>query len=104
MHRRHEQLSLRMALAAATHLCAQPRAKEGMEGETNDAPRRPKPPFPGRGQTLLRRCPSRRCEQPRSVTWLPLVLLSSLCGKWLSCRRKRWSSCGGLRGGIWNEE
>ena len=47
MHWRHEQLSLRMALAAATHHSAQPRAKEGVEGETNDAPRRPKPPLPG---------------------------------------------------------
>ena len=36
-----------MALAAATHHSAQPRAKEGVEGETNDAPRRPKPPLPG---------------------------------------------------------
>ena len=35
MHRRHEQLSLRMALAAATHHSAQPRAKEEVEGETN---------------------------------------------------------------------
>ena len=48
MHWRHEQLSLRMALAAATHHSAQPRAKEGVEGETNDAPRRPKPPLPGK--------------------------------------------------------
>ena len=47
MHWRHEQLSLRMALAAATHHSAQSRAKEGVEGETNDAPRRPKPPLPG---------------------------------------------------------
>ena len=47
MHWRHEQLSLRMALAAATHHSAQPRAKEGVEGETNDAPRRPMPPLPG---------------------------------------------------------
>ena len=41
MHWRHEQLSLRMALAAATHHSAQPRAKEGLEGETYDAPRQP---------------------------------------------------------------
>ena len=47
MHWRHEQLSLRMALAAATHHSAQARAKEGVEGETNDAPRRPMPPLPG---------------------------------------------------------
>ena len=47
MHWRHE-LSLRMALAASTHHSAQPRAKEGVEGETNDAPRRPKPPLPGK--------------------------------------------------------
>ena len=46
MHWRHEQLSLRMALAAATHHSAQPRAREGVEGETNDAPRRLKPPLP----------------------------------------------------------
>ena len=32
MHWRHEQLSLRMAQAAATHHSAQPRAKEGVEG------------------------------------------------------------------------
>ena len=43
MHWRHEQLSLRMALAAATHHSAQPRAKEWVE----DAPRRQKPPPPG---------------------------------------------------------
>ena len=48
MHWRHEQLSLRMALAAATHHSAHPIAKEGVEGETNDAPRRPKPPLPGK--------------------------------------------------------
>ena len=48
MHWRHEQLSLRMALAAATHHSAQPRGKKGVEGETNDAPRRPKPPLPGK--------------------------------------------------------
>ena len=47
MHWRHEQLSLRMALAAATHHSAQPRAKEAVEGETYDAPRRQKPPPPG---------------------------------------------------------
>ena len=47
MHWRHEQLSLRMALASATLHSAQPRAKE-VEGETNDAPRRPKPPLPGK--------------------------------------------------------
>ena len=44
----HEQLSLRMALAAATHHSAQPRAQEGVEGETFDAPRRPKPSPPGK--------------------------------------------------------
>ena len=32
MHWRHEQLSLRMALAAATHHSAQPRVKEGGGG------------------------------------------------------------------------
>ena len=48
MHWRHEQLSLRMALAAATHHSAQPRAREGVEGETNDAPRRLKPPLQGK--------------------------------------------------------
>ena len=48
MHWRHEQLSLRMALAAATHHSAQPRAKEGVEGEMNDAPRRLKPPLLGK--------------------------------------------------------
>ena len=47
MHWRHEQLSLRMALAAAMHHSAQPMAKEEVEGETTDAPRRPKPPLPG---------------------------------------------------------
>ena len=47
MHWRHEQLSLRMALAAATHHSAQPRAKEGVEGETNDGLRAQKPPLPG---------------------------------------------------------
>ena len=26
----------------------------------------------GSGRRLLRRLPGRRCEQPRSVTWLPL--------------------------------
>ena len=36
-----------MALAAATHSSAQPMAKV-VEGETNDAPRRPKPPLPGK--------------------------------------------------------
>ena len=37
MHWRHEQLSLRMALAAATHHSAQPRAKEGWRDEAVDA-------------------------------------------------------------------
>ena len=46
MHWRHEHLSLRMALAAATHHSAQPRAQEELEGEKYYAPRRPKPPLP----------------------------------------------------------
>ena len=36
-----------MALAAATHHSAQPRAKEEVEGEQSDAPRRQKPPPTG---------------------------------------------------------
>ena len=36
-----------MALAATTHHSAQPRAKEGVEGEQYDAPRRQNPPRPG---------------------------------------------------------
>ena len=48
MRWRYEQLSLRMALAAVTHHSAQPRAQEEAEGETNDAPRRPKPSLPGK--------------------------------------------------------
>ena len=47
MRLRHAQLSLRVALAAATRHSAQPRAKEEVEGETYDAPRRQKPPPQG---------------------------------------------------------
>ena len=46
--KRRRERRLRMhwgqALAAATHHSAQPRAKEGVEGETYDPPRRQKPP------------------------------------------------------------
>ena len=44
MHWRHEQLSLRMALAAAT------RVKEVLEDEQHDAPRRQTSTPGGRGQ------------------------------------------------------
>ena len=44
---RHEQLSLKMALAAEAHHSAQPRAKEVEVRELHYAPRRQKPPPPG---------------------------------------------------------
>ena len=73
------------------------------------APDRARIQLLGSGRRLLRRGPSRRYEQPRFVSWLPLVLLSSLgrrwlvatpstippftsSWKWLSRRRKSWSA------------
>ena len=44
-HWKHECLSVRMAVAAARH---HSRGREGVEGGTYDAPRRQKPPPPGR--------------------------------------------------------
>ena len=41
-------VKLRMALAAAMHNSAQPRAQEGVEGEKYYAPRRPEPPLRGK--------------------------------------------------------
>ena len=129
---RHEQQSIRMALATVMHhsykvhtengaprsQTTATRAREGEVHEQHYGLRAQKRPLPGRGRRLLRRLPGRRCEQPRSVTWLPLVLLSSLCRRWLAAtpsttprftsswkclsrRRNRWSGCGGLRGGGW---
>ena len=52
---RHEAMSVRLALATALHHSAQrvevPR--EGVEGVTSDAPRRPKPPPPGKRPGVL---------------------------------------------------
>ena len=47
---RHERMTVAMELATALHHSAQPveAPREGVEGETNDAPRRPKPPLPGK--------------------------------------------------------
>ena len=71
---RHEQLSVRMALAAAQHhsapKCAGP--------ETHEAHRdRRQPGQLGSGARLWRRCPDRRRWRSRSVTWLPPGLFLS---------------------------
>ena len=63
---KHEQLSVAMALAAATHHSA-PRSECRVP---NDAIRGRRPPVQlGSGRRLLPRWPSRREGQSRSVTW-----------------------------------
>ena len=84
MHWRHEQLLLRMALAAARHHSAQPRAKEVVEGETNDAPRRPKPPLPGTLPELLEEVaePQGLSAAPRCPdAGVPLLSVPLLAGR-----------------------
>ena len=89
MHWRHAQLSLRMALAAATHHSAQPRAKEGVKGETNDAPRRPS----------RRQCWDRTVASAMSSFWPSM----SLCCRWWNSRWTllRWLSLRRRRRRTW---
>ena len=52
---RHERMTVAMELATALHHSAQrvEAPREGVEGETNDALRRPKPPLPGKRPGVL---------------------------------------------------
>ena len=52
---RHVRMTVAMELATALHHSAQrvEAPSEGVEGETNDAPRRPKPPLPGKRPGVL---------------------------------------------------
>ena len=69
---RHEQLSVKMALAAAQHHSA---PKSAGPRRTKPHGDRRKPGQLGSDRRLWRRCPDRRRWQSRSVTWLPPGLL-----------------------------
>ena len=60
-----------------THHSAQPRAKEEVEGETNDAPRRPKPPLLGKWPAPLEEVPQEKLGHHSGIHHelvLPLVV------------------------------
>ena len=66
---RHERPSVAMALAEAQHHSA-PKSAEARDVRSPTGDRTL--PSQGRGRSLLRRCPSRREGQSRSVAWLLL--------------------------------
>ena len=67
MHWRHEQLSLRIALATTNAPQRAAQGKGGVEGETNDAPRRPKPPLLGKWPAPLEKVPQEMLVQHSGI-------------------------------------
>ena len=67
---RHERMTVAMELATALHHSAQrvEAPREGVEGETNDAPRRPKPPLPGKRPAPLEEVAEPQAAQPPLAT------------------------------------
>ena len=74
---RHEELSLKMALARALHRSVQrvEGPREGVEHEKNVGQRAQKPPLPGKRPGVPTE-PEAHAGQSRSVTWLPQGLSS----------------------------
>ena len=90
-----------MALAAATHHSAQPRAKEEVEGETNDAPRRPKPPLPGKRPASLVEVaePQAKLGQHSGIGYE--LVLAPRC--WCAACGGTAGGCSGARGRVGEE-
>ena len=87
MHWRHEQLSLRMALAAATHHSAQPRAGEEKVHEKHDGLRAQKRPSPVERPAPLLEVRSHGKLQRHAGIGYVMSRIS------MFLRRRWWTSC-----------